>query len=258
AIDVTARKRAEERLREETRVQELLGKISHGLVAAQLDLERIVQIATDAATEISGAAVGAFLYNVQDEKGEGYRLYTLSGAAREAYAGFPQRYTDLFGPTFRGEAIERSADVTADPRYGPNAPNREMPEGHLTVRSYLAVPVKTASGEVLGGLVFGHPEASVFDNRAERLVLAIAAQAAVAVDNARLHLASQREIEQRIRIEAHLESLAREREQLLEAERAARAEAESANHLKDEFLATVSHELRTPLSTVVSWSRVLQ
>ncbi|MGH7105989.1 MAG: ATP-binding protein, partial [Acetobacteraceae bacterium] len=66
------------------------------------------------------------------------------------------------------------------------------------------------------------------------------------------------DISARKRMEAHLASLAREREQLLEAERAARAEAESANHLKDEFLATVSHELRTPLSAVVSWSRVLQ
>jgi PAS domain S-box-containing protein len=66
------------------------------------------------------------------------------------------------------------------------------------------------------------------------------------------------DITARKQIEDHVASLAREREQLLEAERAARAEAEAANHLKDEFLATVSHELRTPLSTVVSWSRVLQ
>jgi signal transduction histidine kinase/CheY-like chemotaxis protein len=49
-----------------------------------------------------------------------------------------------------------------------------------------------------------------------------------------------------------------EREQLLSAERAARAEAEAATHTKDEFLATLSHELRTPLSVIVSWSRILQ
>jgi PAS domain S-box-containing protein len=259
AIDISARKRAEERLREETRVQELLGKISHALVAAQLDIERVVQIATDAATELSSAAFGAFFYNMQDEKGDWYRLYALSGAPREAFARFPQpRSTSVFGATFRGEGVVRSADITADPRYGHNHPYRGMPEGHLRVRSYLAVPVKTASGQVLGGLFFGHPDPGVFDERAERLALAVAAQAAVAVENARLHQAAQREIEQRRRMEGHLASLAREREQLLEAERAARADAEAANHLKDEFLATVSHELRTPLSTVVSWSRVLQ
>ncbi len=159
AIDITAHKRAEERLREEARVHELLGRISHSLVAAQLDIERVVQIATDAATELSGAAFGAFFYNVQDQQGEWLRLYTLSGAPHEAFARLPQpRNTGVFGPTFRGEGAVRSADIMADPRYGHNPPYRGMPEGHLPVRSYLAVPVKAASGQVLGGLFFGHPE----------------------------------------------------------------------------------------------------
>jgi signal transduction histidine kinase len=57
---------------------------------------------------------------------------------------------------------------------------------------------------------------------------------------------------------ATTEQLAQEREQLLGAERAARAEAESAIRAKDEFLATLSHELRTPLSNIVSWAGVLQ
>src|SRR5688500_70299 len=48
-----------------------------------------------------------------------------------------------------------------------------------------------------------------------------------------------------------------EREQLLEAERAARAEAERVSLIKDEFLATLSHELRTPLNAIVGWSQIL-
>jgi PAS domain S-box-containing protein len=67
-----------------------------------------------------------------------------------------------------------------------------MPEGHLPVRSYLAVPVTSRSGEVIGGLFFGHAETHVFRERAERLVTGLAAQAAVAIDNARLFQAAQR------------------------------------------------------------------
>lgn len=49
----------------------------------------------------------------------------------------------------------------------------------------------------------------------------------------------------------------RERQVLLEAERAARNEAERLNRVKDEFLATVSHELRNPLNAILGWARLL-
>ena len=56
---------------------------------------------------------------------------------------------------------------------------------------------------------------------------------------------------------SELRAIARERDVLLESERTARAHAEHANRMKDEFLATVSHELRTPLNAIVGWTDVL-
>jgi PAS domain S-box-containing protein len=196
--DVTDRKRAEAELREQTEVAETLNRIG-GVLAAELDLQRLVQAVTDEATKLTGAAFGAFFYNVLDDRGEAYTLYTLAGVPREAFANFPMpRNTDVFGPTFRGEGVVRLDDVTADPRYGRNAPYHGMPEGHLPVRSYLAVPVLSRTGEVLGGLFFGHPEVGVFTERHERIVTGVAAQAAVAIDNARLYQRT-RESEERFR-----------------------------------------------------------
>ena len=199
-------------LQEEARTLESLNRVGTA-IAAELDLERAVQVVTDAATELSGAQFGAFFYNLIDAKGESYTLYTLSGASRDSFARFPMpRATAVFAPTFHGEGVVRSDDITQDPRFGKNDPYYGMPRGHLPVCSYLAAPVVSHSGEVLGGLFFGHSRPGVFDERAERIVTGIATQAAVAIDKARLYRSAQEEIERRRLIEVAL----RESEQMLE------------------------------------------
>lgn len=194
-------------------------------VASSLEREKVLQIVTDAATELTGAAFGAFFYTETDaDSGNSYPLYTLSGATRDDFSGLPHpRVTELFAPTFRGERTVRVADVRQDPRFGKNPPYNGLPDGHLAVTSYLAVPVKARSGEVLGGLFFAHSQPGVFTADHERLAEGVAAWASVALENARLYKA-----------------------------------VHEAGRLKDEFLATLSHELRTPLNAILGYSRMLR
>ena len=205
--DRTAQRETEQLIRQERRTLEVLNRAGSAL-AAENDLNQLVQIVTDAGVELSGAEFGAFFYNVQNDAGEGYTLYTLSGVPKEAFSKFPMpRNTEVFAPTFKGEGIIRSDDITKDPRYGKNAPHTGMPKGHLPVRSYLAVPVTSRTGEVIGGLFFGHGKPGIFDERSERGLVGLAAEAAVAIDNNRLTLAMQREIEERKHAEEALREL---------------------------------------------------
>lgn len=91
------------------------------------------------------------------------------------------------------------------------------------MRSYLAVPVKGRSGDVIGGLFFGHSEVGRFTEQHERLAIGVASWASVALENARLFRM-----------------------------------VHEASRLKDEFLASLSHELRTPLNAVLGYARMLR
>jgi PAS domain S-box-containing protein len=164
---------------------------------ADLDSEGVIQQVCDAARALTGAAYAAYFHNLFDDSGERLGLYTLSGARREDFEqlGHP-RATPVFAPTFANEIV-RSDDILADTRYGAFEPHHGMPTRHLPVRSYLAVPVTGRAGRVLGGLLLGHPEPGRFDAAAERLMSGLAAQAAVAIDNANLFEAQQREIADR-------------------------------------------------------------
>jgi hypothetical protein len=153
--DRTAQRDAEEPIREERHALEVLNRAGSAL-AAETDLERLVQIVTDAGVELTGAEFGAFFYNVIDKAGERYTLYTLSGAPIEAFSKFPMpRNTEVFAPTFLGQGIVRRTIYEGSALREKLAP-KGMPEGHLPVRSYLAVSVISRTGEVLGGLFFGH------------------------------------------------------------------------------------------------------
>ena len=204
---------------------EILSRLGLAL-GGQLDTGKLVKAVTDAGVAITGAAFGAFLYKDASARW----THFVSGAPLDAFVDFPlAQDAEAFGSPFRGD-VRRTDDLEKDPLSGVNLPFKRMPPGHSPARSYLTAPVRSSSGNLLGGLFFGHPDPSVFHERDERLVAGLAAHAAIGLDSAHLYREAQD----------------------------ARKAAEAAGLLKDEFLATLSHELRTPLNAIVGWAHLLQ
>src|SRR5207247_9839611 len=130
--------------------------------------------------------------------------------------------------TLRDGRAVRLDDVPAANRSDEGNPWGTPPTTDIPLRSYLAIPV-IRSSEVLGGLVLGHAAPGRFTERHERLLGGLAAQAAIAIDNARQYKVADE----------------------------ARRTAESANQAKDEFLAMLAHELRNPLGVVLNGVKIL-
>ena len=166
--DITERKDSENQLRDQTRFVETLHGVGQTL-AAELDLERLVQAITDAAVDVSGATFGFFVGS------EETAVRARSGAPPEGHE-FPR---EILARVLGGDGLLRNDDV-------------------------LAVPVISRRGEVLGALVCEGPEHGKFSERGERMLLGIATHAAVAIDNARLYQAAQSEISARKQAEAEL------------------------------------------------------
>ena len=216
AIDITERRKAEEAVIEEVHTRETLSRVGAAL-ASELDPDTLIQAAIDAATALTSAQWGVFFFSVVDDDGNTHEHRAVSGLAPEAFAGPPDTSDD-----FHRLAVVRVDDLLSDESDAQEINRRWLPQD-LLVRSYLSVPVVSRTGDVRGGVCFGHTRAGVFRPKHEQLATGIAAWAALALDNASLY-----------------------------------KEAQEANRAKDEFIATLSHELRTPLNAMLGWAHMLR
>jgi len=189
ATDITERKAAERKLKDESETLEILNRIGQAL-ASNLDLPSLVQQTTDALTEMVGAEFGAFFHKTVNSDKDSFTLYTLSGITRDNFSHYvlPNLVTLFTSTPPHNQRVMRVNDYET-PR------SKEEP----LLRSYLAVPVTSRSGEILGGLFFGHSQADKFNFRSERIAINVAAQAAISIDNAKLYQ-QMRDSEQRWRV----------------------------------------------------------
>ena len=226
--DITDRKRTERRLSMQYAVTKILSESRNFAESSQ----RILQTACANLDWEVGA-----LWNIDRETG-------VARAVEICHAS--PRQTPEFDEQTRGLALEKGVGLpgriwaTGKAVWIHNVvEDANFPRAVAAAREGLhgafGFPI-ILGDEVLGIIEFFSPDVREPDDELLKMVMGIGAQIG--------------QFGERKRAEEKLASL-------LESERAARADAEKANRLKDEFLATLSHELRTPLNAVIGWSRML-
>lgn len=229
--DIHELRETQEALQEQTKALELVNQIGL-LLNRDLDLKRVVQALTETSTELTGAQYGAFFQPAIEDGETRFDVLAMSGIPPALVAKLPKprglgvlSKTLVLGRTVRVDDLEVQG---------------VLPMGHFTLRSYLAVPVKSSASRVIGAMVFGHSESGMFTERHERILLGVASQAAIAMDNARLY----GELSE---VNADLEKRVHERTR----------ELESAYREMEGFTYSVSHDLRAPLRAINSTSKML-
>jgi signal transduction histidine kinase len=208
-------------------------------LTSEFDLQRLLQMITDAARRVTSAQYAAFFLipeiagsaENQPANEVSFNLAAISGATPAIEKHFqhlgPVEGLGILQPVFWDGASVLIDDVLADPAYV------GVPHGHIPVRSFLGVQLRTREGNILGAFLIGDTHPARFSSRHIELMEALSAQAAVAIHNAQLIARERRAMEEHA---AQLELEVRERT----------AELEHRNQELSKFatdLQTLHHEL---------------
>jgi len=237
ARDISERKRAEEALTWEAKVDEALAGVA-GAMLAKSCFEEISTVVLDCARALTGSAIG---YAGYIDPTTGYQICpTLT---REVWHDCQvpgkdivfRQFTGLWGWVLNHKQSILTNHPAADPR------STGTPPGHLPIHRFLSAPA-VAADVLVGQIGLANPERD-YTPRDLAFIERLAGLYAIAI--------------QRKRIEENLQQHAGELRRKNEELAAAVAAAREATELKSRFLANMSHEIRTPMNGVLGLSELL-
>ena len=219
ARDITLQAESKKALENYSRNLEVLNSVGKS-ISENLNFKEILQRVIKTTTELTHSQIGVFFYEVENPD-ENHSYFAVSGAKKADFEKLEiLRFQDLVPESFHKTQVFIIKDI--DERLPEKHPMYEKLKLQLGYKSYMAVPLLSKTGLVIGGFFFGHAEKDHFTSEDRLLVRNIASQTATTLQNSYLF-----------------------------------EQVKNLSAKKDEFIAVASHELKTPLTSVKGYLQLL-